>query len=163
MRTKLLWTLSLFVVLGINVLPVQSQTFFLDIKKWDSVDQKIQLNALNRITFSNTDLILNYLAGTNDNIATSSIQSIIFGTNTGIKNIQVDKNTLSIYPNPSNDFIFLKNGLETNVNISIYSVSGYQIMSLQNYSVNDPINISQLNKGIYIIKINNKALKLSKL
>jgi len=163
MKFKLFRTLFLSVILGMNIMPVKSQTVFLDIKKWDGADKKIELSALNKITFSNTDLILNYLAGTNENVATSSIQSLVFSTTTGFNKILEDKKTLLIYPNPSNDFISLKNVPETEVNITIYTVSGNQIMSFHNYSANELINISHLNKGIYIIKVNNQALKFTKL
>jgi len=155
--------LSLFIVLGMQILPVHSQTVFLDIKKLDGSDKKIELSDLNKITFSNSDLILNYLVGTNENVGTSSIRSIIFSTSTGINNIQGDKNDLLIYPNPSADFISIKNNPDTDSNITLYSVSGSQIMSIQHYSGNEPIDIRGLTRGIYIIKVNNKALKFTKL
>lgn len=163
MKSKLFRTLSLLIFLGINVLPVKSQTVFLDIKKWGSDNQKIELKALNIITFSNNDLILNYHAGTIENVATSAIQSIVFGKTTGINSHNTDKNSVMVYPNPSMDFISIKNTPDTEVNITIYSISGIQIMSLLGYSVNEPINISHLNKGIYILKVNNKTLKFTKL
>lgn len=163
MKAKLCRTLSLLVILGINILPVKSQTVFLDIRKWSGDNQKIELKALNKITFSSNDLVLNYFSGTNENIATSLIQNIVFSKATGFKDVNADKSTVLVYPNPSNDFITIKNTPEIEVNITIYSISGIQIMSLQSYSVNEPINISHLNKGIYILKVNNKTLKFTKL
>jgi len=162
MKFKLFRTLSLFVILGIQALPVQSQTVFLDIKNLDGSDKKIELSALNKITFSNSDLILNYLVGTNENIVTSSIRKIVFSTSTGINDIQGDHN-LFIYPNPSSDFISIKNQPEGETNILIYSIAGTQIMRIQHYPGNEPIDISRLTRGIYIIKVNNKALKFTKL
>jgi len=163
MKSKLFQTLSLLIFLGLNVLPVKSQTLFLNIKKWGTNDQKIELIALNKITFSSNDLVLNYLSGTKENIATSAIQSIVFGKTTAINSPNADKNSMMVFPNPSYDFIYIKNVPEIEVNVTIYSINGIQIMSLPAYSVNEPINISHLNKGIYFIKVNNKALKFSKL
>jgi hypothetical protein len=163
MKFKLFRLLTLFAILGILGIPVLSQTITFDVKKWNGEVRQIEIGSLNKITFTNNELSLNYLNGNNENIETSSIQNIIFSTTTGANNPLADNDNLIIYPNPSTDFISLKNSPEIEVNIVLYTVSGSQLMSIQHYAGNDPIDIRHLAKGIYIIKVNNKALKFTKL
>lgn len=58
------------------------------------------------------------------------------------------KSTL-IYPNPTSDFVNIESKNQIN-SIELYNLSGQKILS----SISDKINISHLNKGIYLLKIN---------
>lgn len=68
------------------------------------------------------------------------------------QNFEVE-NKISIYPNPSSDFISI-NGLQKNENIKIYSVLG-QIVKTINVVQNQKIDIKNLKDGIYFLKFNN--------
>jgi len=61
-----------------------------------------------------------------------------------------------MYPNPSSDIIYIK-GLQDSARISIYDMNGKEIRQLQNY-LNESIDISNFNAGVYIIKIKNKNI-----
>lgn len=58
--------------------------------------------------------------------------------------------TISIYPNPATDFIKIS-GVKEIENVSIYSVSGQQVWSLN--SRTDNIDISDLQQGLYFIHV----------
>jgi len=62
-----------------------------------------------------------------------------------------DQNQLdiSIYPNPTNDKLFIQ-GLSSSSRVSIYNVLGKLVLS---QTISKEINVKQLSKGIYIIKI----------
>ncbi len=69
------------------------------------------------------------------------------------------ENELSIYPNPSSDFITLKlydNSLDNYV-VQVYNTQGKMVINQQikEDKVNYKIDINYLNKGIYFIRINN--------
>jgi len=70
---------------------------------------------------------------------------------TGIDEIDTNAFNLSIYPNPSNNTIF------------VYCPKGYQIYSItgqilkQNNQATNQINISDLPTGLYILKTENKV------
>ncbi len=75
-------------------------------------------------------------------------------------------NLVSVYPNPSNDFVIVENEFIDRKNVSIYSVLGEKI-NVQNISnqVSDSklrLDISGLNTGIYFIKANDKTHRLYK-
>ena len=78
-----------------------------------------------------------------------------------ISNVILNKvyNEFIIYPNPSNDFIFIKD-LPKNQIIEIYDLSGRLLIS-QIY-INDGLDISNLEVGMYMLKINDNIYKIIK-
>jgi hypothetical protein len=70
----------------------------------------------------------------------------------------VSQNEITIYPNPSSDFIFIEFNQEIN-DLKILTVEGkiIKVLSPAKY-----INVSFLNKGIYFLKINDDFIKFVK-
>ena len=163
MKLKISNLLFLIFLLGISVLQASSQIVSLDLKKWDGTDKSIELSILRKITFSGTDMILNYQSGNPENIATSVIRKLMFYTFTDVKNVIENNNVLQLFPNPSVDYISLKNSQNKALDISIYSIGGSQIMSFSRLNSNDQIDIRGLSRGVYLIKANDKVLKFIKL
>ena len=58
---------------------------------------------------------------------------------------------ISIYPNPTNDKLFIQ-GLSDATEVSIYNILGKEVISTKNTS---NINVKALPKGVYIIRISN--------
>ncbi|ASB50573.1 fibronectin type III domain-containing protein [Alkalitalea saponilacus] len=81
------------------------------------------------------------------------IEVTTLATGTSINNI-TDLN-ISIYPNPAQNQINIS-GLDKNSTLEIFSITGAKMMSLDNQSGNVNLNVSNLENGIYIIKINSK-------
>ena len=100
------------------------------------------------------------------NSSTSTIDisgRIIFNYDNQILSTQnfEDPNKISVFPNPSNDFIKIS-GLQKNENISIYNLLGKLVMK-KNISPNQEIDIRVLSDGIYFMKMENKkTIKLIK-
>ena len=65
-------------------------------------------------------------------------------------------NDFSVYPNPAKDFIYLKSAGDI-TKITILNIVGQQIMSLSNSLEEPKIDISYLEKGVYIIQMMTKA------
>lgn len=69
-------------------------------------------------------------------------------------NIQQNQlNTISIYPNPTKSSIYLK-GLANESNVSVYDILGKQILN-QSINSNQALDVSQLQNGIYILRLND--------
>lgn len=67
----------------------------------------------------------------------------------------ISENSAVIYPNPANDFVNIES-LEKVSSVEIYSLTGQKVL----VSGSDKINVSRLNTGIYLVKIqleNGKA------
>lgn len=69
-----------------------------------------------------------------------------------IKSIS-DAKRFSIYPNPANDFLFVKGDDVLNSQVNIYNACGAQVLST--IATKDAISISNLEAGIYFVQIKN--------
>lgn len=76
--------------------------------------------------------------------------TIVNGVTTGIK--QPNNGTISIYPNPATDYVYLNN-LKFNASIEIFDLSGQSIKHIQN--VHGSIDISELEKGMYFLQVSD--------
>jgi len=63
-----------------------------------------------------------------------------------------DKNFL-IYPNPTQDFIYLKSLSEDNFKIDIFDTSGRKVLQSFGLGLENKIDISSFNAGFYVLKI----------
>ncbi len=73
--------------------------------------------------------------------------------NTGI--VESNNPEISIHPNPTSDFIFIKN-IEPQL-VTIYSLDGKLVKTIENASV---IDVRDLNEGIYLINIDGVIKRL---
>lgn len=64
-------------------------------------------------------------------------------------------NRFEIYPNPASGFIKIDTDLKEIVNISIYTLSGILVKTLDLQSISNTIDISDLKEGVFILKASN--------
>jgi hypothetical protein len=75
-------------------------------------------------------------------------------TSAGIEKDEIEKNNslISIYPNPSNGFIFVDNNSDKKMEkFEIYNQLG-QIVDSKKFNGNSPISVSTIENGVYTIK-----------
>ena len=60
---------------------------------------------------------------------------------------------ISIYPNPATDFVSINTNLQSNV--EIYSTSGQLVLNANLISGVNKLNISSLQSGVYVVKVNS--------
>ena len=63
-----------------------------------------------------------------------------------------------IYPNPTDDYLFIE-GNKNPISISIYNLLGAEVIAK---SAGDKINVSELSKGVYIIRISDGVNQANK-
>ncbi len=154
-------SLLVFSVLLINIPFLTAQQKWLEILKTDNSTKNIELIMLKKLTFSNTDLIVNYFAGGEEALPRNEIRKISFKNATGVQNL-VEQGRFGIYPNPSSEFIQLHNIPDELYTVTIFSIAGNQIKTLQNITIQMPIDIKNFRKGLYIIRANNFVTKFTK-
>ena len=76
-------------------------------------------------------------------------------TNAGREEIQYPKLDFSIYPNPAKDKLYLDGDLKDGMEIKIFDPRG-RLVYFDHYFTSSSIDISQLEKGIYVISITSK-------
>jgi len=163
MKLKFFYTFFFLILFEIAFTPLQSQNVALTIKNWEGVDKNVELNSLKKITFSGTNLVLNYLGGGNEDIAISTVRKMLFSSYTALNGIQEDHKSVFIYPNPSSHFISFKNVAESNYQVIVYNINGTQVMNINLSQGTEGVDISALKSGIYLIKVDSQVLKFTKL
>lgn len=89
-------------------------------------------------------------------------------TNLSVTKINTLENNVSIYPNPSsNGVVNVKFNLQDqeDVTIELYDITGKKVFVKEMANVtnnNVAFNVSELNNGMYLVKINNKSHSVTK-
>ncbi|MFA6200573.1 MAG: T9SS type A sorting domain-containing protein [Bacteroidales bacterium] len=123
-------------------------------------EQAFILNDQGKIYFYGSNLIIDQSNGQTQTIEISNIRKLYFQTNLSIsEDIAVDNNII-LYPNPATDQIKLSN-IKVHTLISVYSMDGKLLIN-QFSSSDKSINVGNLQKGLYIVKANDKTFKLIK-
>lgn len=117
---------------------------------------EIQLDAGSyqlKLTCEGKDNASSGYVGSFDKITINSRTNIVA---TVAKNKNANK--LSIYPNPTNKMLKIS-GLEKPTQISIYNISGIQVMQA---ITQNQVKVDQLSEGLYLIRIKDEVFKLRK-
>lgn len=153
-----LFYISLLLFLTTIEITLCSQNNSLVIRQINNETKTVDIISLKKITFSGINLIVTYNNGTADLLATNEISNITFSNLTGF--ISCEINATSIFPNPSSHFIFIKNQFLPLLNVSIYTVQGMYVKDIKLFG--NCLDISNLNKGVYLLKVDSKTFKFKK-
>ena len=72
---------------------------------------------------------------------------------TDIDLVPTTTNTLNVFPNPANTYINVENAAGSQ--ISVYNIAGQEVLSVESDEANETINVSNLNAGLYIVRVVN--------
>lgn len=156
------FTLLIFIWFA-TLLAVQSQNLYIKAKD-GSVTAKT-LSTLERFTFSNNNLLINYLSGPVETYSLSNISKLSFKSAvTGVDELSLSGTiTMKVYPNPVSDVIYIQNAPETDYQLSIYRMTGSLILNTQMSSGDKSIDVSFLQTGLYLLNVNGRTFKFVKL
>ena len=149
---KKLYTLLLLFILAV---PAMAQQMLIE-KSGNT--ETIEFSNLDKITFNGTTVNIKQLDGTNAQAEMGAIDRISFSNYNSIKNIEDNKIGLLSYIS-SDEIAVNCNAGDV---IRIFDVVGTQIICVCQRADNGIIGISQLPKGIYIIKANDRTAKFIK-
>jgi hypothetical protein len=75
----------------------------------------------------------------------------------GIKENNVRSVSLTLYPNPANDVVTIQSDIIGAYNVSLFDVSGKQIITLKEIETQTiEMNIQDVNSGIYFVRVSGK-------
>ncbi len=101
--------------------------------------------------------------GSTTSLQTSAIKKMTLTYNQGdLTDVDENSGTDGIYPNPVSDMLYFNFNVGSEVTMQIYSATG-QLVKEENLSSDGAIDVSDLNEGLYIVKIDGKTYKFSKL
>lgn len=75
---------------------------------------------------------------------------------TGIAETSRTEGTISMYPNPANDVLTLKNSANTKANYTLYDLSGREILKGE-FTEMETISINEFAKGAYIMRLDSEG------
>jgi len=89
------------------------------------------------------------------NITEDGSLYVSFEVGTGRKNISINKENISIYPNPVTDVLYITGSTKESI-VQFISVTG-AVVYQKTISRNSSLDVSHLPAGLYFVKINNKV------
>ena len=131
----------------------------------DNTEQNYAIEHTGKLWFDNNNLIINV-----DNskapisIPLSSIRKITFdgnGNTIGVNEVDTNKETILIFPNPAISYFDLKTSGTEKLNVRIFNTNGLLVEN-GTYMDGSRVDISHLTAGIYVIVVNNQSFRLIK-
>lgn len=124
--------------------------------------KSIELNSINKITFSSGNMIVDIKGNSSESIGISDIKLMSFGVVSGIGAIGKDERRLSIFPNPASNFINVSKLFPQELELNIISLDGRCLLQKTITRDTEVIDISSLKSGVYLLKSEGLTLKLIK-
>ena len=146
--------LFLYLLIGQNA---QAQSLQIQI---NSQTKGVNLLSLQRMSFSEGNLIILGTTGINENYALSTIEKLYFASSTTSISSVKSSQAISDFPNPCTDILTIK-GAE-NGEVVLTSIDG-KVQFRETYQVGTSLDLSMLSSGFYLLSINGQILKLRKL
>jgi len=120
----------------------------------------IVVSNLGKIYFSAERMYIDAGEGSVSEFAVSDIRKMTFNTVTDIKNYKNEANML-LYPNPATNFFKIAAESEQTLHVQLFSLTG-QLLTDTYCQTDEAVNISELQSGIYFVKVNGATFKLLK-
>jgi hypothetical protein len=154
--------LGLVLLLSACPANVKSQESTMVVKLKSGVSNSLNIKSIKSIHLASGMLYLNEFDGTNAVYANADIQKIYFEVATSVPSVPENPNVLA-YPNPTLGLVYFKGLTEETIPVHVFNLSGVEVFSGRINSSVQSLDISFLPRGIYLINLNNKLVKMIKL
>lgn len=150
----------LFLLTTITIIQGQS----IVVKNNDGTESKDLLENIEFLLFESSVFNVNYIGGASTSFQSDDLKSIYFSdvAATDVGTVE-DNDEITLFVDNQLQVLSLNNLTQTKNQVYIYSTDGVLRISTIVNSGNENINISNLNSGLYIIRINDQILKFCKL
>lgn len=136
------------------------------LKMQDGTKQNLNLSHIQKLTFKGGYMKVSYKNGTTDSVSLSNITRFTFDNtspNISGNNLEWIFPSKGVFPNPAQDVLYVNAAITKKTNVYIYRTDGSMALTTMISSDGEAINISSLNKGLYLLIVNNEAFKFLKL
>jgi len=148
-----------YLVVSIHLLQAQNNL----IVKFKTGTQSVSLlSTVDRITFWGGSLLLKKTDTSTSTLLLSDISRLTFGLYSAVNEITADQTGLAIYPSPATHYINLLNAPQGEIVIMIFRLDGTTLMNKKLNHGMRQVDISDLAKGLYLMKVNNTTFKFVK-
>lgn len=153
----------IFLCFSMSIGSASAQQSNLIVKLKSGSTYQTNTSSLKTITFASgyTNLLLQDWS--TQQFTTSDVQNMRFQIVTDNATITGKNISLNVYPNPTHGIIYFKS-LDTSTNqLTVYNINGTAVYSASLHSTVSSLDLSFLQQGVYILKINNTQTRLIKL
>jgi hypothetical protein len=160
MKMKKIWMILGAIIISLSM--VRAQSLVITTSDGNEVSQSFD-NLLS-LSFPASYLLVKQTDGASNQIQSTDIRKIWF-KDIPVKTDEKSKSTeaISVFPNPVNDILQVKNLNETNGVLKIYRIDGSLYYSKATTESESSIDVSNWRGGLYILKYNSRAVKFQKL
>lgn len=151
----------LILLFGVATMSVQAQVS-MNILDWSGEDMSVGIISIDKITFTENDLVMSYNSGNAENLEMLSIRKITFsGSPTANANVIGPEDKISVSFILGNQLVMnnLPDGRHT---LAVYSIAGVLVHSSVVDSGSATVDVNNIGRGVYIAHINNQAIKFVK-
>ena len=126
----------------------------------DASAEKIGILDIQKITFDESGMTV--FSNTNSYFEYDRVRKITFNESVGIESILADNTSVVVAPNPTKSYLMI-NGADNlyGSDLYIYSISGAVVSKQAGWS-GERVDVSNLNSGIYFVKIGSTTSKFVK-
>lgn len=148
-------------LLGLGAVQAQYQNIVIQDKA--GYEQRVPLVNLQKLTFDEPNMIVNYVGDSTKTHSLESINKLYFKTTASDVNERNEAlYDFTVFPNPSMESLIIKGIEKFPAECTIYNISGEKIKTIELNNDMEMIQTGELNIGIYFIKINNQIRKFEK-
>ncbi|MFB6342201.1 LamG-like jellyroll fold domain-containing protein [Saccharicrinis sp. FJH62] len=135
---------------------------YLEIVKNDNSVVSLKLDAISHFTANDNSTIFDFTSGSNNTFANSDIRKITFAQWATALNEPELSSNLVVYPIPATDRLHvIATNSESDI-LTIFSLTGRQVLSRDTKEAQAGIDISRLPEGVYILKCGRNVAKFTK-
>lgn len=140
---------------------VKADEYYYLTLKQGNVEESVTLSALKKITFQSGKLMATEISGLQRSYDLKTLNKMYFTSQpTAIEGVGNDASFALSY-DPMAQVIRVS-GAAVAMDLKIYSLSGALLRSVTVGDGNSTIGISSLSRGIYVVKVNGRTLKISR-
>jgi hypothetical protein len=122
----------------------------------DGTETTLAVSAVQKIVFDNNTMTVNMKSGSN----ITGISCVKFSGLSGIENMEVET-SLFVYPNPVREYLTVS-GVSKGEKINVADMNGKVLLTLFSNDNTTEINVSSLQKGVYLLQVGHKTIKFIK-
>lgn len=153
--------IAFLLYLALNNQMLSAQNLILKMKNATEIQNS--LSEIKKLEFSGDNFLITMNSGAMQTYTLHDIQKLYFGTITAINPVITPISTITLFPNPAQEFIEIKNIPASAFSIKIFQTDGKLIIQENVTETSKTLDISKLNPGLYILNILNQSSKFFKL
>lgn len=146
--------LLVFVLLASVSAVVSAQSIKVNEKDGDSIE--LSLDGLRKLSFSDGNLVATFKDGTSESYEMSDISGLSFDSETGVGTVSVMEGRM-VYS--ASQGLAVVAGSEGST-FSVFNLSGNSVLQQKIGSDLETVDLSSLQKGVYLVRLGSKTVKI---